>query len=95
MGNFGVIICAGGTGERFGGKKKKPFVDVAGRTAFLRSVDFFAERDDVTHGFLGLFSHSPRAIVAALLLPGRRRTVRTAFAVLDNSLGGVIGFGPS
>ncbi|MBW8015389.1 MAG: 2-C-methyl-D-erythritol 4-phosphate cytidylyltransferase [Planctomycetes bacterium] len=47
MANFGVIICAGGTGERFGGRKKKPFVDVAGRTAFLRSVDFFADRDDV------------------------------------------------
>ena len=47
MGNFGVIICAGGSGSRFGGSKKKPFVEVAGRTAFLRSVDFFAERDDV------------------------------------------------
>jgi 2-C-methyl-D-erythritol 4-phosphate cytidylyltransferase len=47
MGNFGVIICAGGAGSRFGGAKKKPFVDVAGRTAFLRSVDFFADRDDV------------------------------------------------
>jgi 2-C-methyl-D-erythritol 4-phosphate cytidylyltransferase len=47
MGNFGVIICAGGAGSRFGGSKKKPFVEVAGRAAFLRSVDFFAGRDDV------------------------------------------------
>lgn len=47
MGNFGVIICAGGAGSRFGGIKKKPFVEVAGRVAFLRSVDFFADRDDV------------------------------------------------
>jgi 2-C-methyl-D-erythritol 4-phosphate cytidylyltransferase len=47
MGNFGVIICAGGAGSRFGGSKKKPFVEVAGRAAFLRSVDFFAGRDEV------------------------------------------------
>jgi len=47
MGNFGVIICAGGAGSRFGGSKKKPFVEVSGRAAFLRSVDFFSEREDV------------------------------------------------
>jgi len=47
MGNFGVIICAGGSGSRFGGKKKKPFVEVAGRAAFLRSIEFFADREDV------------------------------------------------
>jgi 2-C-methyl-D-erythritol 4-phosphate cytidylyltransferase len=47
MKNFGVIICAGGAGSRFGGDKKKPFIEVAGRTAFLRSVDFFAEMDEV------------------------------------------------
>lgn len=47
MGNFGVIICAGGSGQRFGGAKKKPFVEVGGRAAFLRSVDFFADKGDV------------------------------------------------
>lgn len=47
MKKFGVIICAGGAGSRFGGDKKKPFVEVGGRVAFLRSVDFFAARDEV------------------------------------------------
>jgi 2-C-methyl-D-erythritol 4-phosphate cytidylyltransferase len=47
MANFGVIICAGGAGSRFGGSKKKPFVEVSGRAAFLRSVDFFTDRDEV------------------------------------------------
>ena len=47
MGSFGVIICAGGAGSRFGGSKKKPFIEVAGRAGFLRSVEFFADRDDV------------------------------------------------
>jgi len=42
-----VIICAAGASSRFGGKKKKPFVDVAGRAAFVRSVELFNERDDV------------------------------------------------
>jgi 2-C-methyl-D-erythritol 4-phosphate cytidylyltransferase len=47
MKNYAVIICAGGAGSRFGGKKKKPFVEVGGRAAFLRSVDFFASIDEV------------------------------------------------
>ena len=45
--NFGVIICAAGASTRFGGNRKKPFVDVGGRAAFLRSIEFFANRDDV------------------------------------------------
>ena len=45
--NVAVIICAAGASSRFGGKRKKPFVDVAGRAAFLRSVEFFSNRDDV------------------------------------------------
>ena len=47
MKKVSVIICAAGAGSRFGGDRKKPFVDVAGRPAFLRSVDFFSERADV------------------------------------------------
>lgn len=47
MGNFGVIICAGGVGSRFGGDRKKPFVEVGGRAAFLRSVDFFVDMEEV------------------------------------------------
>ena len=42
-----AIICAAGASRRFGGKRKKPFVDVAGRAAFLRSVELFSSRDDV------------------------------------------------
>jgi 2-C-methyl-D-erythritol 4-phosphate cytidylyltransferase len=45
--NFGVIICAAGSSTRFGGNRKKPFVDVGGRAAFLRSIEFFANRDDI------------------------------------------------
>ena len=41
-----VIICAAGASKRFGGKRKKPFVDVAGRAAFLHSVELFSDRDD-------------------------------------------------
>ncbi|MEN6385425.1 MAG: 2-C-methyl-D-erythritol 4-phosphate cytidylyltransferase, partial [Phycisphaerales bacterium] len=53
--NIAVIICAAGSSKRFVEKqkhnleaaKKKQFSDVAGRTAFLRSIEFFAGRDDV------------------------------------------------
>lgn len=49
-----VIICAAGASSRFGGDRKKPFVDVAGRPAFLRSIDYFAERDDVCQVILAI-----------------------------------------
>lgn len=52
--NVGVIICAAGTGSRFGGKRNKPFVDVAGRAAFLRSVELFTSRDDVKQVLLAI-----------------------------------------
>jgi len=52
--NVAVIICAAGASSRFGGKRKKPFVDVAGRAAFMRSVEFFAERDDVKQLLLAI-----------------------------------------
>ncbi|MHC4907435.1 MAG: 2-C-methyl-D-erythritol 4-phosphate cytidylyltransferase, partial [Planctomycetota bacterium] len=42
-----VIICAAGSSTRFGGDRKKPFVELNGRAAFIRSIEFFAERDDV------------------------------------------------
>ena len=47
MKKVAVIICAAGASARFGGNKKKPFVEVGGRAAFLRSIEFFADRDDV------------------------------------------------
>jgi len=54
MKKVAVIICAAGASARFGGNKKKPFVDVAGRAAFLRSIDFFADRDDVKQTILAI-----------------------------------------
>ena len=52
--NVAVIICAAGASSRFGGKRKKQFVDVAGRGVFLRSVELFANRDDVKQILLGI-----------------------------------------
>lgn len=49
-----AIICAAGASSRFGGKRKKAFVDVAGRAVFLRSVEIFADRDDVKQILLGI-----------------------------------------
>jgi len=49
-----VIICAAGASRRFGGKRKKPFVDVAGRAIFLRSVELFDNRDDVKQILLAI-----------------------------------------
>ena len=49
-----AIICAAGASSRFGGKRKKSFVDVAGRAVFLRSVEIFANRDDVKQILLGI-----------------------------------------
>lgn len=51
-----AIICAAGDSSRFGGKRKKAFVDVAGRAVFLRSVELFADRDDVKQILLGIAS---------------------------------------
>jgi 2-C-methyl-D-erythritol 4-phosphate cytidylyltransferase len=53
--NIAVIICAAGSSKRFvkdqrhnlEAVKKKQFSDVGGRPAFLRSIEFFANRDDV------------------------------------------------
>ena len=54
MRKVAVIICAAGEGSRFGGKKKKQFTNVAGRAAFLRSIEFFADRDDVKQVLLAI-----------------------------------------
>ena len=54
MKNVAVIICAAGASARFGGNKKKPFVEVGGRAAFLRSIEFFADRDDVKQKLLAI-----------------------------------------
>jgi len=52
--NIAAIICAAGASRRFGGKRKKPFVDVAGRAVFLRSVELFTNRDDVKQTLLAI-----------------------------------------
>ena len=49
-----AIICAAGPGTRFGGKRKKQFVDVAGRAVFLRSIELFSNREDVKQILLGI-----------------------------------------
>ncbi|MBN1508019.1 MAG: 2-C-methyl-D-erythritol 4-phosphate cytidylyltransferase [Sedimentisphaerales bacterium] len=49
-----AIICAAGPGSRFGGKRKKQFMDVGGRAVFLRSVELFSGRDDVKQVLLGI-----------------------------------------
>ena len=52
--NIGVIICAAGSGTRFGDKRKKQFTEVAGRAAFIRSIEFFSEREDVGQVLLAI-----------------------------------------
>lgn len=54
MKTVSVIICAAGAGARFGGDRKKPFVEVGGRAAFLRSVEHFSTRDDVQQILLAI-----------------------------------------
>jgi len=49
-----AVICAAGPASRFGGKRKKQFVDLAGRAVFLRSVEIFCNRDDVKQVLLGI-----------------------------------------
>ena len=52
--NVAAIICAAGPSSRFGGKRKKQFVDVGGRAVFLRSMELFANRDDVKQILLAI-----------------------------------------
>lgn len=52
--NVAAIICAAGPGSRFGGKRKKQFVEVSGRAVFMRSIELFANRDNVKQVLLGI-----------------------------------------
>ncbi len=54
MKTVAAIICAAGASKRFGGNRKKPFVDVDGRAAFLRSIEIFADRTDVKQILLAI-----------------------------------------
>jgi len=60
--NVAAIICAAGASNRFGGKRKKAFVDVAGRAVFLRSVELFSNRDDVKQILLGIASEDQELV---------------------------------
>ena len=52
MKNVALIMCAAGSSSRFGGDRKKPFVEVKGQAAFLRSFGFFNKRDDIKQKIL-------------------------------------------
>ncbi len=54
MKKVSVIVCAAGSSSRFGADRKKPFVDIAGRPGFLRSIDFFGDREDVQQVILSI-----------------------------------------
>jgi 2-C-methyl-D-erythritol 4-phosphate cytidylyltransferase len=54
MKKVSAIICAAGASARFGGDRKKPFVEISGRAAFLRSIEYFADRDDVKQIILAI-----------------------------------------
>jgi 2-C-methyl-D-erythritol 4-phosphate cytidylyltransferase len=60
--NVAAIICAAGASSRFGGKRKKAFVDVAGRAVFLRSVELFSNRSDVKQVLLGISSEDEELV---------------------------------
>jgi 2-C-methyl-D-erythritol 4-phosphate cytidylyltransferase len=60
--NVAAIVCAAGTSSRFGGKRKKAFVDVAGRAVFLRSVELFSNRNDVKQVLLGIASEDEELV---------------------------------
>ncbi len=42
-----VIVAAAGQGKRFGAKHNKIFAKIGGRPVFLRTLELFANRDDV------------------------------------------------
>ena len=60
--NVAAIICAAGASSRFGGNRKKAFVDVAGRAVFFRSVELFSNRDDVKQVLLGISSEDEELV---------------------------------
>ncbi|MBN1457611.1 MAG: 2-C-methyl-D-erythritol 4-phosphate cytidylyltransferase [Sedimentisphaerales bacterium] len=52
MKNVALIMCAAGASSRFGGDRKKPFIEVKGQAAFLRSFGFFNKREDIKQKIL-------------------------------------------
>lgn len=45
--NVAVLIPAAGQGTRFKGKVRKQFADIDNRAVFIRTLEMFADRDDV------------------------------------------------
>lgn len=52
MAKVSVIVPAAGAGERFGGQVKKPFAQIDSRPIFIRSIELFINRSDVTQVIL-------------------------------------------
>jgi 2-C-methyl-D-erythritol 4-phosphate cytidylyltransferase len=49
---FAVILPAAGKSSRFGGKEKKPYVNLDGTAVWLRAANLFANRPDVVQTIL-------------------------------------------
>ena len=57
MPRFAIILPAAGKSTRFSEKKrKKPFVDLKGRAIWLRAVELFVNRDDVSQVIVAIGS---------------------------------------
>jgi 2-C-methyl-D-erythritol 4-phosphate cytidylyltransferase len=99
MNQVAAIICAAGKSHRFGGRKNKALVDVAGRAAFLRSVELFTERDDVKQVILAIAPEDEEIVKikwganlsffgVSLCLGGKERfdTVSNALKLIKNDI---------
>jgi 2-C-methyl-D-erythritol 4-phosphate cytidylyltransferase len=94
-----AIICAAGPGTRFGGKRKKQFMEVAGRPVFLRSIELFSDRDEVKQILLGIAPEDQESVKiqwgaklsffnVKVFLGGKERfdTIRTALELLREDI---------
>ena len=55
MAKFAVILAAAGKSTRFSDqKRKKPFVELKGRPGWVRSAEFFVNRDDVVQTIVAI-----------------------------------------
>jgi 2-C-methyl-D-erythritol 4-phosphate cytidylyltransferase len=62
MPSFAVILPAAGKSSRFGGREKKPFVNLDGTAVWLRSANLFANRAEVVQTIL-IISPDDRELV--------------------------------
>lgn len=93
-----VIVAAAGSGQRFGGKRNKIFEKVDGRPMFLRTLELFANRDDVCQTILVIRSEDEAEVTerfggnlgfmgVRVVTGGRQRTdsIRNALACVDEA----------